>query len=395
MNSLRACFNPQSAIRDPKSAAFANSALRPASAGQSEISLVGFVNEVTVAEDGWAQLAPFGDYPGQAILRQPDGTTKIFPAIQRLDRDAADLMVARFKSPWHRLKRYFTGCHIYAGHPDVSAFANDYPDKTPKGMIVDLEARANGLFCKPVFTPEGSELVETRRLRAFSAYWSAREIGGGPGPGGKFLRLYRPDFLKSAGLTNHPNLPVQLLNEAQPQTSPPMKKQLVIDFLAAQGITLANEAADDQIAAALRQFGDRVTAADSGFAARGLELESLRAELANERQGRIGALLDHAAAAGRITAAQRADWAGRLGSDFANAAAELGRLAPALKTRALTLDCGARKAEIANAGERRDALETLLKAEMAVNGGDYDRAFATVQKANPTLFAAMKQPQPA
>jgi hypothetical protein len=353
---------------------------------------IAFVNEVTVAEDGWAQLAPFGDYPGQAILRQPDGTTKIFPAIQRLDRAAADLMVARFKSPWHRLKRYFTGCHIYAGHPDVPAFANDYPDKTPKGMIVDLEARADGLFCKPVFTPEGSDLVETRRLRAFSAYWSAREIGGGPGPGGKFLRLYRPDFLKSAGLTNHPNLPVQLLNEAQPQTPPPVKKQIIIDFLAAQGITLANEAADDQIAAALRQLGDRVAAAEN---ARGLELEALRTELANERQGHIGALLDHAAAAGRITAAQRADWAGRLGSDFANAAAALNRLAPALKTSALTLDCGARKAEIANAGERRDALETLLKAEMTVNGGDYNRAFTTVQKANPALFAAMKQPQPA
>ena len=66
-----------------------------------------------------------------------------------------------------------------------------------------------------------------------------------------------------------------------------------------------------------------------------------------------------------------------------------------LKTRALTLNLGARKAEIANATDRRDALDTLVKAEMANNGGDYDRAFATVQRANPALFSAMKQPQPA
>jgi hypothetical protein len=354
---------------------------------------IAFVNQIAVAADGWAQLAPFGDYPGQAMLRQPDGTIKTVPAIQRLDRAAADLMVGRFKSPWNRLKRYFTGCPIYAGHPDVPAFANDYPDKSPKGMIVDLEARADGLFCKPVFTPEGSDLVENRKLRAFSAYWSAREIGGQPAPGGRFLKLYRPDFLKSAGLTNHPNLPVHLLNEAQPPTSAPVKKQIVLDFLAAHGITLANEAADGDIAAALHQLGDRVTSAESGLATRDGELESLRSELANERQARIGVLLDHAVAAGRITPAQRPDWAARLGADFANAAAALGKLVPALKTTALTRDFGARKVEIANAGERRDALESLIRAEMTGNGGDYDRAFATVQKANPALFAAMKQPE--
>lgn len=355
--------------------------------------IVSLFNEVTVGQDGWAQLAPFGDYPGQAIVRQADGTNKIFPAVQRLDRAAADLMVTRFKSPWNRLKRYFTGCHIYAGHPDVPAFANDYPDKTPKGMIVDLEARADGLFCKPVFTPEGSELVETRRLRAFSAYWSAREIGGQPAPGGRFLKLYRPDFLKSAGLTNHPNLPVQMLNEAQPPTPAIVKKQIILDFLAARGITLANEAADDQVIAALQQFGERADTAESALVLRDTELESLRASLANERQSHIGALLDNALAAGRIIAAQRLDWAVRLETDFANASAALTRLTPSLKTKALTRDFGARKAEIANAGERRDALETLLKAELSANGGDYTRAFATVQKANPALFAAMKQPQ--
>ena len=29
---------------------------------------------------------------------------------------------------------------------------------------------------------------------------------------------------------------------------------------------------------------------------------------------------------------------------------------------------------------------------MTANGGDYDRAYATVQKTNPALFAAMRAP---
>jgi len=357
---------------------------------------VAFVNELALGSDGWAQLAPFGDFPGRAMVRQADGTFKILDAIQRLDQTAAEMMVARFKSPWQRLKRYFTGCPIYAGHPDVPAFANDYPDKAPKGMIVDLEARATGLFCRPVFTNEGSELVENRKLRAFSACWSAREIGDERSRDGRTLKLYRPDCLKSAGLTNHPNLPVQFLNSnpAQPntQTQSIVNKQIVIDFLASQGITIANDAADEQLAGALKQIGDRVAAAETTLAARALDLERVGAELANERKFHIGSLLDSAQSAGRITAAQRSEWSGKLEADFANAFAALEKLAPALKTTALTQGLGARKAEIANAADRRDVLETLVRAEMSVNGGDYDRAFAAVQKSNPALFAAMKQP---
>ena len=314
------------------------------------------------------------------MIREADGRITTFPAIQRLDREAARAMVARFKSPWQRVKRYFTGCPIYAGHPDVPAFANDYPDNSPKGMIVDLQVREDGLFCKPVFTNEGSELVETGRLRAFSAYWSARQIGEQPGDDGNTLKIFRPDQLKSAGLTNHPNLPVHLLNEAQPQTQlqPIVKKQIVIDFLAAQGISLSADAGDEQIAAALNQFGASLT--------------DVNAELANERKFHIDTLLDAALAAGRITAAQRPEWSARLETDFANESAALAQLSPTLKTRGITVNHGGRKAEMANASERRDALDVLIKAEIAANGGDYDRAFATVRRANPALFAAMKQP---
>ena len=394
----------------PAPFSFPSSILHPPSSPISALPhCVSFTNQITLDSDGWAQLAPFGDYPGQALLRQPNGSTARCHAIQRLDRAAADAMLARFKSPWHRVKRYFTGCHIFVGHPDVPAFANDYPDKTPKGMIVDLQVRADGLYCKPVFTQEGSELVETRKLRAFSAYWSAHEIGQQPNPAGQPLKIYRPDLLKSAGLTNHPNLPVHLLNEklktsqhapftsainpaSKTNPSPLVNKQLILDFLATQGITLANEATDPQISAALEQLSDRVIAAETTLATRSLEFETLHSELANERQFHTDTLLDHALVTGCITAAQRPEWATRLATDFANGSAALAQLAPVLKTNARTLHLGARKAEIANVTDRRDALDTLVKTEMTSNGGDYDRAFATVQKSHPALFSAMKHP---
>ena len=245
---------------------FANAAERPAAEATCR-----FTNEIALDANGWAHLAPFGDYPGQALRRGPDGQFEQFPALQRLDRAAAEGMVAKFKSLGQRLKRFLTGCPIYAGHPDVPAFANDYPDKEPKGMIVDLEVRDTGLYCKPVFTPAGSELVATKQLRAFSGYWSAVPVAGAP-------NIFRPDTLKSAGLTNHPNLPVQWMNEqpvgtastnsatASPgatgsptathtatanPTPTEMKKSLLIPLLARHGLPLAETDTDEEFAHAL------------------------------------------------------------------------------------------------------------------------------------------------
>src|SRR5579863_160669 len=259
---------------DPHSAFFANTNPSP--------ELITFTNALSLGDDGWAQLAPFGDFPGRALLRQPDGSTKTFDAIQRLDRAAAEGMTSKFKSPWHRVKRFITGCHIYIGHPDVPAFANDYPDKTPKGMIVDLAVRNDGLYCKPVFTNEGSELIESKTCRALSGYWSAQQVGEENGK-----TIFRPDLLKSAGLTNHPNLPVHLMNETNlsrgstrvprvavgvPPTASPSAEQpslvntdqinpilrKLLPWLAWHGVALAQEASADQVEAALAQLDTRL-----------------------------------------------------------------------------------------------------------------------------------------
>jgi hypothetical protein len=373
------------------------------------MAVASFTNELNVAADGWAQLAPFGDYPGRAMLRQADGSHKIFPALQRLDRSAAEAMVAKFKSPWQAIKRYVTGCPIYVGHPDVPAFANEYPDKVSKGMITDLQVRDDGLYCKPIFTNEGSDLVENKRYRAFSGYWSAdatdEQMDGKP--------IFRPGLLKSAGLTNNPNLPVHMMNE-QKTKAPDMKK--IIAWLGGHGITVANEATEEQIEAGLKQLDPKiasiatlngekttlanekqtltttVTARDNTITSLTTERDTLRTNFANERKTRIDGLLDAAVTAGKITAAQRPDWATKLAveANFANESEALGKLQKTMQTESKTLQMGDRKVSIANASDRRDALQTLVKTEMETGKVDYDTAFARVQKNNPALFEAMK-----
>ena len=65
-----------------------------------------FHNELTLTDDGWAQLAVLGDYPGTAIIANGQSEAERLPAIQRIDRAAIDAMVNKFNSPWGRIKRF-------------------------------------------------------------------------------------------------------------------------------------------------------------------------------------------------------------------------------------------------------------------------------------------------
>ncbi|MGM3273324.1 hypothetical protein, partial [Bacillus cereus group sp. BC232] len=68
-----------------------------------------FLNEATVEEDGWAQLAPFGDFPGKAMVTGADGKTAKIDAIQRIDKPVAEAMVAKFNSVPNRIRRFVSG----------------------------------------------------------------------------------------------------------------------------------------------------------------------------------------------------------------------------------------------------------------------------------------------
>jgi phage I-like protein len=399
-----------------KKSRFTHHALRVTAIFANEgAEVIGLFNDLVVQHDGWAMLSPYGDFPGKAILRLPNGDLEKVEAIQRVDRQAADDMVAEFKSLIGTAKRFVRGRKLFVGHPDVPGIANDYPDKSPKGVFVDLEARADGLYGKPVLTEEGSDLIENQSYKALSPYWTANEAGPENG-----RRIFRPNLFKSAGLTNRPQLPVKhLMNEAGKPTTT-MDRTKLIALLRELGITLANEAAEDQITEALKQLGAKAatlanekTESETKVANQKTEINrqtteigNLKSEISNlqsrasaaesafsnERKGRIDTLLDHAITEGRITAAQRPEWASKLDTNFANEAPALTKLAPALKTRSSTGDLGQRKADLANMQDRQLKVQELVNDRMKTKGESYDSAFANVRREQPALFDAMTQP---
>lgn len=377
--------------------------------------LCGFVNDLIVQHDGWAQLSPYGDFPGKAIIRLPNGGLEKVDAIQRVDRPAAEEMVREFKSILGTAKRFLRGRKLFIGHPDAPGLANDYPDKSPKGVFVDLEARDDGLYAKPVLTEEGSELIETESYKALSPYWTASEVGIENGK-----RVFRPNNFISAGLTNRPQLPVKhLMNEAGNPTTI-MERAKLIALLKELGITLANEATDDQITDALKELGAKATTLANEKTETEIKVNNQRVEInrqtteignlkseitnlqsrvsaaesgfVNERKARIDLLLDRAVAEGRLTPAQRPDWASKLDTNFANETIALGKLAPAFKTRSAVGDLGERKAEIANMQERQLKVQELVAKRLKDFGESYDIAFANVRREQPGLFDAMQQP---
>lgn len=407
--------------------------------------LIGFINEINIGEDGWAQLAPFGDHPSTALIPDAAGKVKKQKAIQRIDKPGCDAMVAGFYNERRGLRKFLKGCNIYVGHPDAPDLGRFYPDKEPKGVFADLEVRGDGLYGLPVFTNEGSELVESKKLRAFSGRFgeseSCGDVDGVP--------AYRPTKIYSAGLTNNPHLPVHFFNsddtladapkaEAESKTNNTMKKKLIA-LCATLGIQFANEADDAQTEAALDQVTAKVTAfaneqtslkqkllalcgklgitfaneaaitdpaatisqaLDKVTTLNG-ELETTRTQFANERKARIDELIAGGLKAGTITGAEEADWRRRLGveAQFANERTAFGNLTPKVKTASMTVNRGGREVsvDLSNAASRTQFLNeeiVNIAAELKLDPAkDYNRIFKVMEERHPAVFAAMQQPE--
>lgn len=421
---------------------FANEATEPV--------LVGFVNEINIGADGWAQLAPFGDHPSTALMPDANGKVKKQSAIQRIDKEGCDAMVAGFCNERRGVRKFLKGCNIYVGHPDMPGLGAHYPDKEPKGVIADLEVRADGLYGLPVFNNEGSELVETKKLRAFSGRFGdsvpCGDVNGVP--------AYRPTRIYSAGLTNTPHLPVHFFNadntlaeasaEAENKTKTSMKKKLIA-LCATLGIQFANEADDAQTEAALDQVSTKVaafaneatqTAATQksirekllGLCAKlGItfaneaaitdpaatlgqvqdkivtltsERDAAQTEFANARKAHVDDLIAHGLKSGVITGAEETDWRRRLSvaAQFANERTAFAALTPKVKTKSVTVNRGGREqtVDLSNPQSRAQFINeeiAVVAAELKLNPKeDYDRIYNIVQKRHPAVFELMKQP---
>lgn len=354
---------------------------------------ISYVNELRRDGDGWALLAPFGDFRSRAVVVSQGKVTRV-DSIQRLDREAATAMAENFNSTLGRVKRFFVGVPIFLGHPDVPGIGQSYPDATEKGVIQALEVREDGLYAKPVFNASGAELLNGDAKLYFSGRWSTEPAGEHEG-----LPVFRPRLVKSVGLTSQPHLPTEMLNDSPSQTTshPEVKLALIIALLQRAGVEIANDATEAQAETALTQLADKAKGipelANSAETARGTlaqrdqELGTARTELANAKSGRIADLLDHAVETGRITPAEKPDWQRRLETSFANERTSLLALKPKVKTDAQAGDRKEGNAQFANVHERQQEALRLVNEKMK-DGATYDDAFAAVQKENPALFKA-------
>ena len=338
--------------------------------------------------DGWAQVAPFGDFPG--LMHQigangrPDGNPR--DAIQRMDRTAAEAMIEAFRKPpaqiVSRVVRFLRGLPIFHGHPDMPGMESRYPDKWEKGIIADLAIRADGLYARPVFNNEGLALIGRTTGLGFSARWAAEPAGEENG-----IPIFRPMELISAGLTLTPNLPVQAINE--------MNLTELIAALARMGVQLAADADLPTIIAAINAAADATAQATAAaetqsandrtaLATANGRVTVLETELVNERTARAGLLIDNAVREGRIPEAQRAARLAEFAANFANAAAALAAVQPsaALPTQARAHDAVNRTATVTS----RQASAMQAINERVGKGMSYDEAYADVRKTLPHLF---------
>jgi hypothetical protein len=374
-------------------------------ANEDPIPVDGQENEANLADDGWMMLSPYGDFPHRLGL-------------QRVDRTAADSMVAAFNGFWGRLRRWTGGYPIYAGHPDMARQANEvdrYPDKTAHGMITQLEARADGLYGKAAFFPSGAALMENKTYRFVSPYWGSVDAGQEKGKPVK-----RPVQLYSVGLTNRPNLPVPMVNDkgdtdipvCSSQSANDTTKEHTMQILAtlAALLGMANDAGEPLIIAKVTELKTQVADANTRLAAaeaaqtamaneRDGEIATLKTQLSNaqnrlvaERSERSKLLVSGALQAGRITIAEQPQWLTALANEaeFDTKAAELAALKPKIPTTSQTGDLAARTVKMANESERRGTVQELVKTKMSL-GLNYDAAWAAVKRENPALFAAMEK----
>lgn len=276
-------------------------------------------------ENGWTVL-PFGEWLHAA-------------GYQRFQRPQAEQIVAHFRSIGGKLKRAFIGTPIFRGHPDNPAMANEYPDKTEYGQISDMEVRPDGLAIRHILSNAGAALATKFGLDRISPNWYVRDTGEEKNG----LKVYEPTSIRSMGLVKRPNIPnLSLVNEKESST---MKNRLVTL------LTLANEATEDQIVAAVENLSKRpeptaLANAKDELAVANAKVVKLEADLAeankradagavalaNERKSKIADKIDEAVKSGRITKADAPAWTKMLETDFEAGSRILANSKPALKT---------------------------------------------------------------
>lgn len=350
-----------------------------------------------IMDGGWMKVAPYGDFEGKERGR-----------LQHFHRAEAERMVSEFNSFKGRLGRMFRGRSIFIGHPDADP--HNYPDERRLGKIIDLEARADGLWAKPEWNSLGKENITEGYWVYPSPYWDA--------PAG--ATKFRPDRLISIGLTNNPRIvasePV-CNSEDKKQTTDIMDRQKLLAKLG-----LEAEATDEEILAKIDAYMNAADSKEDKKAAEEMknsldqanaereaaensvkqlkpELEAekakatgLETKLQESRTAHANTLLDAATQDGRITKADREKWDGDFAADFEKASNSLAAIKPALNTQELQLEKS--RQAVSDQQSRRETIANAVDAKMAATGCEYHEAYAAVKKdpAMREVFDAMESP---
>jgi hypothetical protein len=352
----------------------------------------------TIGAGDWIRIAPYGEHGNKVGL-------------QVFDRAGAEAMVKAFNSVETKLSTLFRGLPIYEGHPDDEGWKRANPGirAAAVGRVKKLETRDDGLWALAAWNEAGERLVrgETPAYTAQSPHWGMLPIPGRP-------KAFQPVELWSIGLTNQPNISGTEMGLNEIDTASPMK-EILIKLLAAHGISVAADAADDAIIAAatdaIAKAGPAKAAAEGEMAAAKNEAATLKTQLtaaqneltglkadlvkataagAAERAARATAVITAAINEGKLTEAQRAEFTTALvgATDFDAKAKEIGQMRKAINTQNKVAGAADRKGESAVDNTKLTAInEAVTKKAKEANLSHHD-AYMAVKREQPALFAA-------
>jgi hypothetical protein len=328
MNNKEASWGPAVTFRDsspasygvPPSGGSAPDRLKPGL--QTETLAPQLQNEFSLLQPDWLQISPFGDFPHARGL-------------QRVDRAAAERMVAQFNSFRGRLGRLFGGVPFYIGHPDVPN-GSEIADRKAYGWVDQLEAREDGLYGRVKWSDAGLDLLKNAHFKYLSPYWEAREIEMQNG-----RRVYQPMALVSVGLTNQPNIPVRpLANEGVGREMEP---------LAGDGMTKNQMPNPREIPGTNSSTGGSSRGDETQISSESVGVEN------NQSHGGNGALTSGSAPARKM------------------------------HTESLTNNLGSRRGELVLMHNRRDRIQEAVLARTRL-GMSYDEAWESVKREHSSWF---------
>jgi hypothetical protein len=225
-------------------------------------------NELALDNDGWALLAPYGEHRKTRTVEK-DGQVVDETYAQVFDEAAVDAVIADEQGSGilSRIKRALIKRPIYNGHPDIRLYAPETVTAgndrlTPLGVNDALRKTGRGLEFKPLLVPAGAKAVEDG-CKYPSGLFLLRKTGRARADGAIEVTPFR---LASVGLTAHPNISGvdSLANQAVPgpirggantpaagnkkqETKEEQMKSLIIGWLAARGVALANESSEQAV----------------------------------------------------------------------------------------------------------------------------------------------------